>query len=90
MRRLKIIASPLGMVANLVLAYLAYMVCRLAFVAENWSLFGENLSWGDVPDIIRGSLLFDTSAILYTNALYALMMLFPLHLKERQGWQKAA
>ncbi len=90
MRRLKIIASPLGMVTNLVLAYLAYMVCRLAFVAENWSLFGENLSWGDVPDIIRGSLLFDTSAILYTNALYALMMLFPLHLKERQGWQKAA
>ena len=90
MRRLRIIASPLGMVANLMLAYLAYMVCRLAFVAENWSMFGGNLSWGAVPDILRGALLFDTSAILYTNALYALMMLFPLHLKERQGWQKAA
>ncbi|MGM9698153.1 MAG: LTA synthase family protein [Prevotella sp.] len=90
MRRLQIIASPLGMVANLMLAYLAYMVCRLAFVAENWSMLGGNLSWGALPDILRGALLFDTSAILYTNALYALMMLFPLHLKERHGWQKAA
>ena len=78
------------MVANLAIAYLAYMVCRLAFVAENWSMFGENLSLSAVPDIFRGSLLFDTSAILYTNSLYAIMLLIPLHLKEKAGWQKAA
>ena len=78
------------MVANLAIAYLAYMVCRLAFVAENWSMFGENLSSSAVPDIFRGSLLFDTSAILYTNSLYAIMLLIPLHLKEKAEWQKAA
>ena len=90
MRKPDIIASPLTMVANLAIAYLAYMVCRLAFVAENWSMFGENLSSSAVPDIFRGSLLFDTSAILYTNSLYAIMLLIPLHLKEKAEWQKAA
>ena len=90
MRKPDIIASPLAMVANLAIAYLAYMVCRLAFVAENWSMFGENLSSSAVPDIFRGSLLFDTSAILYTNSLYAIMLLIPLHLKEKAEWQKAA
>ena len=90
MRKPDIIASPLAMVANLAIAYLAYMVCRLAFVAENWSMFGENLSSSAVLDIFRGSLLFDTSAILYTNSLYAIMLLIPLHLKEKAGWQKAA
>ena len=90
MRKPDIIASPLTMVANLAIAYLAYMVCRLAFVAENWSMFGENLSSSAVLDIFRGSLLFDTSAILYTNSLYAIMLLIPLHLKEKAGWQKAA
>ena len=90
MRKPDIIASPLAMVANLAIAYLAYMVCRLAFVAENWSMFGENLSSSAMPDIFRGSLLFDTSAILYTNSLYAIMLLIPLHLKEKAEWQKAA
>ena len=90
MRIHRIIATPLAFVANILTAYIAYMVCRLAFVAENWSLFQASLSWGAVPDIVRGSLLFDTSAILYTNAPYALLMLLPLHLKESLTWQKAA
>ncbi len=34
--------------------------------------------------------MFDSSAILYTNALYALLMLVPLHWKEQCGWQRVA
>ena len=90
MRKPDIIASPLAMVANLAIAYLAYMVCRLAFVAENWSMFGEHLSSSAVLDIFRGSLLFDISAIFYTNSLHTIMLLIPLHLKEKAEWQKAA
>ena len=37
---------------------------------------------------IQGGLLFDTSAILYTNALYVVMMLFPLHWKENKIYHK--
>lgn len=39
-------------------------------------------------DIFQGGLLFDTSAILYTNALYVVMMLFPLHWKENKIYHK--
>ena len=82
--------SPLAFVANICLAYIAYLICRLAFLAENWSMFSENMTWGAFVEIIKGGWVFDTSAILYTNALYALMMLFPLHLKEKRQWQTAA
>lgn len=74
----------------MLLAYVAYMVCRLVFLAENWNMFSDNMTWDSFAEIMKGGLVFDTSAILYTNALYALMMLFPLHLKETKAWQKAA
>ena len=41
----------------------------------------------DTALVIKGALFFDTSAILYTNALYALLMLLPVPYKERAGWQ---
>lgn len=34
--------------------------------------------------------MFDTSAILYTLSLYAILMLFPIHYKERIVWQQIA
>ena len=74
----------------MLLAYVAYMVCRLVFLAENWNMFSDNMTWDSFAEIMKGGLVFDTSAILYTNALYALMMLLPLHLKETKAWQKAA
>ena len=75
---------------NLLLAYVIYMVCRGIFFLENYHLYKETWQQLSFGDIIKGGLLFDTSAILYTNALYALMMLLPLHLKERNSWQSCA
>ena len=78
--------SPLMAVAvNLLLAYVVYMVARIAFMMENWQFFTGPLSW----DILQGSLVFDTTAILLTNSPYMVMMLFPLHWKEHAVWQKA-
>ena len=71
---------------NLLLLIAAYMLCRLAFVLENHTLFhgiGAAEAWG----IIRGGLRFDLSAIAYSNALYVLLLFFPLHIKERRDWQ---
>ena len=34
--------------------------------------------------------MFDTSAILYTLSLYAILMLFPIHYKEKAMWQQIA
>ena len=75
---------------NLLLAYVIYMVCRGIFFLENYHLYKETWQQLSFGDIIKGGLLFDTSAILYTNAPYALMMLLPLHLKERNSWQSCA
>ena len=80
----------LAFASNMILAYVVYMICRGIFVLEHYQMFKEGfgaLSW---MEVVKGGLLFDTSAILYTNALYALMMLIPFHFKERSTWQSAA
>lgn len=81
-------ASPaLALLCNLAIAYVVYMVCRIVYVAVNWHILGENFPALGIGNLFSGSLLFDTSAILYTNALYALLMLLPLHYKESKTWQ---
>ena len=75
---------------NLIIIYIAYGICRMAFVIENWGLFASDFQWSSVPEMLHGAWMFDTSAILYTNVLYALLMLIPLHYKEMRGWQMTA
>ena len=77
-------APFIAMLANLLLAYIVYMVARIAFLMENWQFFTGPFSF----DIFKGSLVFDTTAILLTHIPYFLMMLFPLHLKETELWHK--
>ena len=72
----------LAVVINLGLAYVVYFLARMAFLFENWNYFSDSLTWGHFFELLRGGLTFDTSAILYTNALWVLMTLFPLHWKE--------
>ena len=82
--------TPLAFVWNIALAYVVYGLCRLIFWAENAQAFSglwKDNSW---CDLITGAWMFDSSAILYTNALYAMLMLIPLHWKEHQGWQRLA
>lgn len=86
----RIHSSLVAMIINVVLAYIAYGLCRLEFLAENWETFRSSLSCQSVWQMIHGSWMFDTSAIVYTNALYILMMTIPLHYKETPLWQKTA
>ena len=72
---------------NLLLAYVVYFVARIAFLLENLNLY-PNLSFSHLAELFRGGLMFDTSAVLYTNALWVVMVLFPLHLKETAGWHR--
>lgn len=80
----------LAFIWNMALAYLVYWLCRLVYWAENVNAFSGLWQENNAADIVHGAWMFDTSAILYTNALYALMMLLPLHWKEHAGWQRAA
>lgn len=85
-----VFSTPLAFLLNMLLIYIIYGVCRVEYVMENWSTFSQGLLDNSWKDLMVGSLKFDTSAILYTNILYALMMLFPCHLKETKRFQQTA
>ena len=76
----------LAVLINLGIAYLIYMVTRVAFVLENWDLYSNGWDALSTGDLLAGSLRFDTSAILYTHSLWIILMLLPIHLKERPWW----
>ena len=80
-------ASPLVALCNILLVYLVYFICRVAFVWENWNLYADG--WNDLSlwRLFAGGLRFDTAAICYTNILYALLMFLPLKVRDRDWWQ---
>ena len=82
--------SPIAFGFNLLLVYIVYGLCRLAYLFENWSVLSEGFDKLSFWEAFKGCWMFDTSAILYTNALYAILMLLPLHVKETDWWQNMA
>ena len=82
--------TPLAFLWNLILVYLSYGVCRLVYWLENASAFEGFWTGNSLHDILVGAWMFDTSAILYSNVLFALLMLIPLHWKEGKIWQSVA
>ncbi len=70
------------------MAYAIFLVARLAYFFVNYSYFADGLTASSLSAWVRGSLLFDTSAILYTHIPYIVMMLLPLWLKENRGYHR--
>ena len=88
----KILTSPfaplVAVVCNLLIAYVVYFIARVAYLLENYSIFTQGLDSGGLMTAFKGGVMFDSSAIMYTCALYIVLMLLPLHLKEREGYHK--
>ena len=82
-------SNVLTVLANLAIVYVLYMITRVVFVLENWDS-GANLSadWDQLSmcEVLTGGLRFDTSAIFYTNSLWIILMLIPIHTKELLSW----
>ncbi len=78
----KIYSPLLAVLWNLLLVFLVYQIARLEYCLENAAYLTYTF------DVFKGGLLFDASAILYTNVLYIVMMLFPLHWKENKTYQQ--
>ncbi len=90
-RRFSISDIPLiAALWDLVVAYIAYTLCRGVFLILNWSLYASTLTWGHCIKLFGAGLLFDTPAILYTNAIIMVMFLLPLHWKERPVYYRVA
>ena len=88
-KTVKSLLCPLAVtLCNLLIAYVVYFLARLIYFFENYSYFSQNLSFSHVLEMLRGGLVFDTSAILVTNIPYIVLMLFPIHYKESAIYQK--
>ena len=75
---------------DLLVVYIAYTLCRGIFLILNWPLYADTLTWSHGLELFGAGLLFDTPAILYTNAIILLMILLPLHWKENPVWYRVA
>ena len=81
--------TPLGCgISNIAMAYIALMLTRIIYFLENWNSFAPYMSWSLAGDILRGAFVFDTSTILYVNALFLILLLFPYHKKENPLFHK--
>ena len=70
---------------NLLIVYIAYSICRLLFYLNNYHTYSD-IEFGHLMELFGAGLIFDTSAILYTNLVIILLFLLPLHWKERRGY----
>lgn len=75
-------SNLLSLASNLLLVYVCYSLCRLVFVLVNRDIFAESLDWDYALTLFGAGIIFDTTAILYSNALFILLFLLPLHWKE--------
>ena len=72
----------------MLLAYIAFMLCRVVYFVENWSVFAPYMSWDLAVSMLQGGLVFDSSALMYLNVIYLLLALFPFHRKETPLFHK--
>ena len=65
--------------------YLLYMLTRIVYFLENYTdYFSETLKDNDLWELLAGCWMFDTSAIMYTNALVVLLVLIPYSQKYKE------
>ena len=87
MKHLKLLWPLCAMLLDLGLAYVVYFLARLAFFFENHSLYAD-IGWSHLLELARGGLTFDTTAVLYTNALWVLLVLLPWPLKPHEAYSR--
>lgn len=83
------VISPLiACTLNIVLLFLIYTVLRVEYLLENYSYFQPAVQEGYIRELLCAGPVFDAPGIFYLNAIYILMMLLPLHWKEREGYYR--
>ena len=74
------------MLYRLAMAYVALGLCRVAFGVCNIDKLGA-FAWGEMWDLLRGSLKFDTPSVIYANALFIILSLLPGGQRSRGWWR---
>lgn len=79
------INNILRLIWNILLVYVAYGICRATFMICNSNMY-QGIETSHIYDLFKAGLIFDSSAICYTNAIVMLLFLLPLHWKETRGF----
>ena len=87
MKRFRLLSPLVAVLCNLLMAYVVYFIARVVFLIENFGLYADTLTTSHLMELLRGGLVFDTTAILYTNALWVVMILLPVSRKESPVYQ---
>jgi phosphoglycerol transferase MdoB-like AlkP superfamily enzyme len=72
---------------RLILAYIFYFVARVLFYLYNQSLIKVD-GFSGFMELAYHGLAFDTTTILYTNALFILFSILPFVINTKKGYQR--
>jgi phosphoglycerol transferase MdoB-like AlkP superfamily enzyme len=75
------------LVWRFIIVMILFSVCRVAFYLINRGYF-PNTTFTGMMTLMRGGLVFDTTAVLYTNILYFLLFLLPFNYRYDVLFQK--
>ncbi len=75
------------MIYRFLVVMFLYTVARILFYLFNSSMF-PGVGFYSFLRIMRGGIMFDTSAVLYLNLIYFLLYLLPLPFKFNEGYQR--
>ncbi|MDR2848198.1 MAG: LTA synthase family protein [Bacteroidales bacterium] len=79
----------LSTVYNLLVVMALFMLCRVAFYLFNTAYF-HGMTAAHFIKLCAGGIQFDLTAVLYTGAVYCLLMLIPLPCRANNGFQTIA
>ena len=71
---------------RILLLYVVLMLCRILFYRYNSEIIGP-IDGSELGALLRGALMFDNVSVLYANALFILLSLVPLRLRDKRWWQ---
>lgn len=75
---------------NVLLSYFTLLLCQIIFIIVNRKMYSGTFDNNEWWMLLKGNLAFATPAVCYMNALYTLLILFPLHCKEGKAMQSIA
>lgn len=68
--------KAISILLHFVVSYVMLMLARVVYVAENHSTFATLFADNSLWQLLKGSLLFDTSLLMYVNSIVVLMIIF--------------
>lgn len=75
-----------ALVLRLLIVMFMFSLCRIGFYLFNLSYF-PNMTLTNFLTILGGGIRFDLTAVLYTNALFILMMIIPFQFRFKDWYQ---